>query len=130
MTHENDIIPLKRFFLFIITYASKNYTKLKEIKIYKTIHTKTNPYCFSQQIGYKKHWFRKWKIFWIFCFRENVSKKFLSIRKWFIKSFLSLMKQIQDVIILKFKSLEKLLSPNNKTWTISFSLIFRIPELI
>ena len=40
------------------------------------------------------------------------------------------MKQIEEVIILKFTSLEKLLSPNNKTWTISFSPIFRISELI
>ena len=43
---------------------------------------------------------------------------------------LSLMKQIEDVIILKFLPLEKLLLPNNKTCTISFSLIFRISELI
>ena len=35
---------------------------------------------------------------------------------------LSLMKQIEDVIILKFISLEKPILPNNKTWTISFSL--------
>ena len=42
---------------------------------------------------------------------------------------LSLMKRIEDVIILKFISLEKLLLPNNKTCTISFSLIFRIYEL-
>ena len=43
---------------------------------------------------------------------------------------LSLMKRIEDVIILKFISLEKLLLPNNKTCTISFSLIFRISKLI
>ena len=34
---------------------------------------------------------------------------------------LSLMKRIEDVIILKFISLEKLLLPNNKTCTISVS---------
>ena len=36
---------------------------------------------------------------------------------------LSLMKQIEDVIILKFISLEKPLLANNKTCTISFSLV-------
>ena len=43
---------------------------------------------------------------------------------------LSLMKRIEDVTILKFISLEKLFLPDNKTCTISFSLMFRIPELI
>ena len=43
---------------------------------------------------------------------------------------LSLMNRIEDVIILKFISLEKLFLPNNKTCTILFSLIFRISESI
>ena len=43
---------------------------------------------------------------------------------------LSLMNRTEDVIILKFISLEKLFLPNNKTCTTSFSLIFRISELI
>ena len=43
---------------------------------------------------------------------------------------LSFMKRIEGVIIPKFISLEKLLLPNNKTCTTSFSLIFRISELI
>ena len=34
------------FFLFMITYTSTSYTKLKKNEdIYKTIHTKTKPYC-------------------------------------------------------------------------------------
>ena len=59
------------FFLFIITYTSTNYTKIKKEKIYiyiyiymyiyKTIHTHNKPYCSSQQIGYIKHWYRRWK---------------------------------------------------------------------
>ena len=40
------------------------------------------------------------------------------------------MKQIEDVIILKFITLEKLLLPSSKTCTISLSLIFRVSELI
>ena len=43
---------------------------------------------------------------------------------------LSLMKRIEDVTILKFIFLEKPLSPDNETYTISFSFIFRISELI
>ena len=43
---------------------------------------------------------------------------------------LSLVKRIEDVIILKFISLQKLLLPNNTTCTISFSFIFRISELV
>ena len=49
------------FFLFIRTYISTNYTKLKEIKIYiykyiqNYTHTKSKPYCSSQQIRYIKH---------------------------------------------------------------------------
>ena len=43
---------------------------------------------------------------------------------------LSLMKQIEDVIILTFISLVKPLLPNNKTRITSFSLIFRISDLI
>ena len=42
---------------------------------------------------------------------------------------LSLMKEIEDVMILRFISLEKLWLPNNKTCTISYSFIFRISEL-
>ena len=41
---------------------------------------------------------------------------------------MSLMKRIEDKIILKFISLQKILLPSNKTCT--FSLIFRISELI
>ena len=40
------------------------------------------------------------------------------------------MKQIEDVMILRFISLVKPLLPNNKTRTISFSLIFKISRLI
>ena len=43
---------------------------------------------------------------------------------------LYLMKRIKDAIILKLISLEKLLLPNNKTWTNLISLLFRISELI
>ena len=43
---------------------------------------------------------------------------------------LSLMKQIEDVRILRFISLVKPLLPNNKTRTISFSLIFKISRSI
>ena len=43
---------------------------------------------------------------------------------------LYLMKQIEDVMILRFISLVKPLLPNNKTRTISFSLIFKISRLI
>ena len=52
-----ECVSKKAFFSFIITYTSTNYTKLKEIKIYIKLytHTKTKPYCSSQQIGYIKH---------------------------------------------------------------------------
>ena len=42
---------------------------------------------------------------------------------------LYLMKQIEDVMILRFISLVKPLLPHNKTRTISFSHIFKISKL-
>ena len=125
------------FFLFIRTYISTNYTKLKEIKIYiykyiqNYTHTKSNPYCSSQQIRYIKHWYRRWKKNFQFLIPVKMHQKDISQETSDSSNLLlSLMKRIEDVIILKFISLEKLFLPNNKACTISISLIFRISELI
>ena len=46
------------------------------------MHTKTKPYCSSQQIGYIKHDTEDEKIFFYFYSRrENISKRFLLRRK-------------------------------------------------
>ena len=65
----------------VITYTSTKYT------------TTQKSYYSSQQIGYIKHWYRRWG----FSQEESDSSNLL----------LSLMKRTEDVIILKLISLEK-----------------------
>ena len=113
-------------FLFIITYTSTNYTKLKKIKLYIKLNTFKNQalLLFTADKLHKTQIQKVKKHFKILCqngFSQDKSDS--------SNLLLSLMKRVGDVIILRFVSLVKPLLPNNKSQTISLSVIFRISEL-
>ena len=113
---------LKSFFLLFII----NYTIL-----YITTHKQKLNLLRFEADSLHKTLIQKVKKYLKFLFGWKYVKK-VTLKKKIDSSnlFLSLMKRIGDVIIPEFISLVKLLLPDNKTWTISFSLIFRISELI
>lgn len=59
--------------------------------------------------------------FWQGSYQEEISS---------LNFFQSLMKLMEDFIMLRFISVVKSVLPNKKIWLVSFSLIFRISKLL